>query len=91
MVGTPLTQQRFVGRCNGTYGPAADVTQRNLYGDDLLPGPDTGIAGLMAVGDSCFPGIGVPAAAGSGFYVANTLAGVGQQRELLREGIGANV
>ena len=91
MVGTPLTQRHFVNRHEGTYGPAFDVTQRNLYGSDLPPGCDTGIEGLLACGDSCFPGIGVPAAAGSGFIVANTLVPFTKQLELLRQPIGLNV
>ena len=43
------------------------MTRANLYGAALAPGPATGVDGLWAVGDSTYPGIGVPAAAGRGF------------------------
>jgi len=66
MVGTPLTQTRFVRRHRGTYGPGVDMTRANIYGAGMQPGPTTGIHGLWGVGDSTYPGIGVPAAAGSG-------------------------
>ena len=45
-------------------------------------------AGLLHVGDSTFPGIGVPAVAASGAIAANTLASPWQHWRLLDE-IGA--
>ena len=92
MVGTPLTQRRFLWRHQGTYGPAVDMTRANLYGATLSPGPGTGVEGLLAVGDSAYPGIGVPAAAGSGFFAATSLVPVWQQLQLISSGgVGKNV
>lgn len=92
MVATPLTQKRFVRRHEGTYGPGVDMTRFNLYGKDLTPGPATGIDGLWAVGDSTYPGIGVPAAAGSGFFTANSLVPVWKNLQMLYgPKIGKNV
>ena len=39
----------------------------------MFPGPATGVKGLYRVGDSVAPGVGVPAAAGSGVICANSL------------------
>lgn len=51
-IGTPLTHRRFNRRYRGTYGPAPSD------GKDVwdLPGPKTSIAGLLACGDTTFPG-----------------------------------
>jgi phytoene dehydrogenase-like protein len=51
-VGTPLTHRRFNRRYRGTYGPAPSD------GKDVweLPGPKTPITGLLACGDTTFPG-----------------------------------
>ena len=51
-VGTPLTHRRFNRRFRGTYGPAPSD------GKDVweLPGPKTPISGLLACGDTTFPG-----------------------------------
>jgi phytoene dehydrogenase-like protein len=79
MVGSPLTHERFLRRHRGTYGPelsAADAT---------FPGARTAVDGLLACGDSCWPGIGVPAVAGSGIAAAHVVTGAGAQRELLSE------
>lgn len=92
MVATPLTQKRFVRRFEGTYGPGVDMTRMNAYGANLAPGPATGIDGLWAVGDSTYPGIGVPAAAGSGFFTANSIVSVWKNlRILYGPKIGKNV
>jgi len=92
MVATPLTQARFVKRHEGTYGPGVDMTRVNLYGAALPPGPKTGIEGLYAVGDSTYPGIGVPAAAGSGFFTANSIVSVWKNLGMLYgPKIGKNV
>ena len=51
-IGTPLTHRRFNRRYRGTYGPAPS------NGKDVweLPGPKTPIVGLLACGDTTFPG-----------------------------------
>ena len=81
LVGTPLTHRRYNQRYRGTYGPApAD-------GKDLweLPGAATSINGLLACGDTCFPGIGLPGVAASGTVAANTLTSPRKQKSLIKE------
>ena len=41
---------------------------------------------LLVCGDSCFPGIGVPAVAGSGMIAANSVSldSIGKQLEVLQ-------
>jgi phytoene dehydrogenase-like protein len=69
-----------------------EMTRVNLYGAALPPGPKTGIEGLYAVGDSTYPGIGVPAAAGSGFFTANSIVSVWKNLGMLYgPKIGKNV
>ena len=60
LIGTPRTHERFLRRHNGTYGPRASIRE------GLLPTCKTEIKGLLSVGDCAFPGIGLPAVAGSG-------------------------
>mmetsp|Transcript_9399 Transcript_9399/g.28064 ORF Transcript_9399/g.28064 Transcript_9399/m.28064 type:complete len:598 (-) Transcript_9399:1106-2899(-) len=67
-VGTPLTHQRFLNRYKGSYGPAIRA------GEASFPFPGTPIDGLLVCGDSTFPGIGVPAVAGSGILAANSVS-----------------
>ena len=67
-VGTPLTHQRFLNRYRGSYGPTIQA------GEGSFPFPKTPIQGLLVCGDSCFPGIGVPAVAGSGLLTANSVS-----------------
>jgi len=67
-VGTPLTHQRFLNRYKGSYGPAIRA------GEASFPFPGTPVDGLLICGDSAFPGIGVPAAAGSGILAANSVS-----------------
>ena len=67
-VGTPLTHERFLRRHKGTYGPAI------IAGEGSFPFPGTPVKGLLLCGDSCFPGIGVPAVAGSGLLTANSVS-----------------
>ena len=69
-VGTPRSHRRFLGRMGGSYGP---IPALRLPG--LLPMPfnRTGIGGLYAVGDSCFPGQGLNAVAFSGFACAHLI------------------
>lgn len=79
-VGTPLTHKRFLNRHQGSYGPAIKA------GEASFPFPGTPIKRLLACGDSCFPGIGVPAVAGSGLLTANSVSfdSIGPQMEVLR-------
>ncbi|MBE7379996.1 MAG: FAD-dependent oxidoreductase [Leptolyngbya sp. SIO1E4] len=67
LIGTPLTHQRFLRRYQGTYGPAIAT------GTGRFPDCKTPVEGLLRVGDSTLPGIGVPAAAASGILCANSL------------------
>jgi phytoene dehydrogenase-like protein len=80
-VGTPLTHKRFLRRHNGSYGPAIEA------GKGSFPFPSTKMKGLLVCGDSCFPGIGVPAVAGSGLLAANSVSldSLKPQLELLRK------
>lgn len=78
-VGTPLTHQRFLRRYKGSYGPAI------VAGEASFPFPKTPVRGLLVCGDSCFPGIGVPAVAGSGLLAAHSVSweSIPQQKKLL--------
>lgn len=67
-VGTPLTHKRFLRRHKGSYGPAI------VAGEGSFPFPSTPIKNLLMTGDSCFPGIGVPATAGSGLLSAHSIS-----------------
>jgi len=67
-VGTPLTHQRFLRRYQGSYGPAINA------GEGSFPFPGTPVKNLLLCGDSCFPGIGVPAVSGSGVLAANSVS-----------------
>jgi phytoene dehydrogenase-like protein len=67
-VGTPLTHRRFLRRYKGSYGPAIKA------GEGSFPFPSSPVKGLLVCGDSCFPGIGVPAVAGSGLLAANSVS-----------------
>ena len=75
-VGTPLTHKRFLRRFNGSYGPAIRA------GEASFPFPGTPVNGLLLCGDSCFPGIGVPAVAGSGLLAANSVSLVSLKPQL---------
>ncbi|OYT71672.1 MAG: carotene isomerase [Chloracidobacterium sp. CP2_5A] len=68
-VGTPLTNERYLARTRGTYGP---LLRR---GPDVLLKPQGGslIRGLYCAGDSCFPGQGVPSVAASGLSCADRI------------------
>jgi phytoene dehydrogenase-like protein len=80
LIGSPLTHERFLRRPRGTYGPAWRA------GENLFPGPALArIPGLLCCGDSCFPGIGVPAVAASGLTAANSLVPVEKHLALLQE------
>lgn len=79
-VGTPLTHRRFLRRYEGSYGPAIRA------GEGSFPFPGTPIKNLLVCGDSCFPGIGVPAVAGSGLLAANSVSfdSIKPQMEVLK-------
>ena len=79
LVASPLTHERFLRRSRGTYGPPLFI------GDETIPYAATPLPGLLHCGDSTFPGIGVPSAAGSGMNAANTLASPWQQLGLMNE------
>lgn len=76
-LGSPLTHARFNRRHKGTYGPAI------VAGEAEFPWPQTPIKNLFRVGDSVFPGIGVPAAAASGIVAATSLVGAKRHLELV--------
>ena len=67
LVGSPLTHERFLRRHRGTYGPELSAA------DSAFPGARTAVDGLLTCGDSCWPGIGVPAVAGSGIAAAHAV------------------
>lgn len=84
MAGSPLTHKRFLRRFKGTYGPEIDA---RMFGNgSLLPGQcRSDIAeALWCVGDSTFPGIGVPAVAASAWFAANSFTSVNNHDALLR-------
>ena len=51
----------------------------------MLPGCKTPVPGLLACGDTTFPGIGLPAVAASGAIAANSLVPVWKHADMLRE------
>ncbi|KAL1524369.1 hypothetical protein AB1Y20_019266 [Prymnesium parvum] len=69
-VGSPLTHERFLNRDRGTYGAFVKA------GSGQLPMGKTALPGLFCVGDSTFPGIGMPAVAASGLLAANSVVSV---------------
>lgn len=77
--GSPRTHARFLRRHHGTYGPAISAQRASFPGPTSWP-----IASLYSCGDSCMPGIGVPAAAASGMIVANTLTPVKDHISLIK-------
>jgi len=77
LIGSPLTHERFLRRFRGTYGPELPAGERNF------PGAKTQIDGLLMCGDSTWPGIGVPAVAGSGIAAVHAFVDVDSQKELL--------
>ena len=81
MVGTPLTHQRFLRRHRGTYGGRGWVAEGKTGSG--LPSVTTPVDKLICVGDSCFPGPGVPAVAAAGTIAAHSLVKTSQQMEML--------
>ncbi|GBG88595.1 hypothetical protein CBR_g48125 [Chara braunii] len=70
-VGTPRTHRRYLGRVDGTYGPAPNRRPMGLIG---MPFNTTAVEGLYCVGDTTFPGQGVNAVAFSGMACAHRVA-----------------
>jgi phytoene dehydrogenase-like protein len=81
LIGTPLTHRRYNQRYKGTYGPGVNDGKEVWE----LAGATTPIKGLLACGDTSFPGIGLPGVAASGTIAANTIAPVGKQLALMKE------
>lgn len=79
LIGSPLTHERYLRRYRGTYGPELSAKTTTF------PGARTPIDSLLVCGDSCWPGIGVPAVAGSGIAAAHAVSGVKEQQQLLSE------
>jgi len=77
-VGALLSRERFLRR-QETYGPAISCAK------GMFPSQSTSIKGLVCVGDSTFPGIGLPAVAASGAIGANSLVSWRQHWDLLEE------
>jgi phytoene dehydrogenase-like protein len=83
MVGTPLTHERFLRRARGTYGPEIDARK---FGETFPFQRRSEIAdGLWCVGDSTFPGIGVPAVAASAWLAANGMVDISDHEKILRK------
>jgi|TARA_B100000768_G_scaffold180613_1_gene201055 phytoene dehydrogenase-like protein len=80
-VGTPLTQKRFQRRHKGSYGGTGWITEDS----DTVPitTASTPIDGLMCVGDSNFPGPGVPSVAAHGWSAAHELTSFWEQCKML--------
>ena len=80
-VGTPLTQKRFQRRHRGTYGGTGWITPET----DTVPitTASTPIDGLLCVGDSNFPGPGVPSVAAHGWSAAHELTSFWEQCKML--------
>ena len=81
MVGTPLTQARFLRRHKGTYGGTGWISEES----DSIPitTASTPLDGLLVVGDSNFPGPGVPSVAAHGWSAAHELVPFWKQCEML--------
>ena len=80
-VGTPRTHARFLRRAEGSYGGTGWVGGPGAAAG--VPAADTPLPGLLCVGDSRFPGPGVPAVAAGGFAAAHALVGPLEQCALL--------
>jgi phytoene dehydrogenase-like protein len=87
MVGTPKTHARFLRRSQGSYGGTGWLNPEagGAGGTPAVPTPETPLPGLLCVGDSRFPGPGVPAVAASGMAAAHSLVPFWQQCALLDE------
>ena len=58
-----------------------------IPGEASFPFPNTPVKNLLVCGDSCFPGIGVPAVSGSGMIAANSVSldSIGRQLDVLQK------
>lgn len=81
LVGSPLTHRRYNQRFRGTYGPAPSEGKEVWE----LKGASTPIKGLLACGDTSFPGIGLPGVAASGTIAANSLVGPKIQLQVMKD------
>jgi len=75
MVGSPLTHKRYLNRHKGTYG--------GYNWGYSSPATETPLKGLHLVGDSLFPGPGVPAVAATGALAANSIVSAWKHLGLL--------
>lgn len=82
MIGSPKTHAHYLNRRFGSYGPKVNASRPGL--GIPFPGSQPLPEGLIGVGDGVFPGIGVPAVAGSAWIVANGLVSVAEQEAMLR-------
>jgi phytoene dehydrogenase-like protein len=89
MVGTPLTQARFLRRENsqGTYGGTGWIKKKESGegGAGAVPvtSAKSNLKKLLLVGDSRFPGPGLPAVAAGGWAAAHELVDFKKQCEVL--------
>ena len=79
---SPITHERFNRRYRGTFGPAyrAGSGSKFPYPNDVVK-----LEGLSCVGDSAFPGIGIPAVAVSGAIAASSSVSVWEHLKMLKE------
>lgn len=82
LVGSPKTHAHYLNRRFGSYGPKVNASLPGL--GIPFPGSQPLPEGLIGVGDGVFPGIGVPAVAGSAWIVANGLVSIAEQEAMLR-------
>ena len=81
MIGTPLTCARFLRRNRGTYGGRGWIKDGQDGVVNLVV--NTPLDGLLCVGDSRFPGPGVPAVAAGGMVAAHSLVGALEQAKTI--------
>lgn len=79
-VGTPQSHARFLRRQRGTYGPRNLLTMAGALPKAVKP-----LENMFCCGDSVFPGVGTPAVAASGMWVANTIMPVTDHEAILSE------
>tara|TARA_B100000963_G_scaffold50536_1_gene38693 strand:- start:8142 stop:9674 length:1533 start_codon:yes stop_codon:yes gene_type:complete len=79
MLGTPLTHKKFTNTYKGSYGPAISANK------SLFPGYKTPIRNVLSCGASTFPGIGIPAVAASGAYVAEAICGKNKFKKMISD------
>lgn len=77
-VGTPKSHARFLRRAQGAYGPRNLLTMTGALPQAVMP-----LDNMYCCGDTVFPGVGTPAVAASGMWVANSLVSVPAHWEML--------